>query len=86
MIEDFKEETNKSLKDIQENIIKQVKEINKTVQDLKAAVEAIKKIQTEGTLEWKNLEKRTGKTDTNIINTIGTIRQNFKCRRYNRKY
>jgi hypothetical protein len=31
MIEAFKEETNKSLKDTQENIIKQVKEINKTV-------------------------------------------------------
>jgi hypothetical protein len=31
MIEAFKEETNKSLKEIQENIIKQVKEMNKIV-------------------------------------------------------
>lgn len=31
----FKEETNKLLKEIQENKIKQVEEMNKTVQDLK---------------------------------------------------
>ena len=35
MTEAFKEEMNKSLKEIQENTIKKVKEINKTVQDLK---------------------------------------------------
>jgi hypothetical protein len=35
MIESFEEEMNKSLKQIQENTIKQVKEMNKTVQDLK---------------------------------------------------
>jgi hypothetical protein len=46
----FKEET-KFLKDIQENTIKQVKEINKTVQDLEVEVEAIKKIQTYGILK-----------------------------------
>lgn len=46
MIETFKEETNGSLKDIQENTIKQVKEINKTVQNLKMETEAIKKTQT----------------------------------------
>jgi len=34
---------NGSLKDIQENTIKQVKEINKTVQNLKMEIEAIKK-------------------------------------------
>ena len=46
----FKEET-KFLKDIQENTIKQVKEINKTVQDLKVEIEAIQKIQTYGILK-----------------------------------
>jgi hypothetical protein len=33
-IEIFKEDTNKFLKDIQQNTIKQVKEISKTVQDI----------------------------------------------------
>ena len=35
MIETFKEEMNKFLKEIQENTIKQVKEINKTIQYVK---------------------------------------------------
>jgi hypothetical protein len=39
----FKEKTNKSIKDIQENTIKHVKETNKTVQDLKTGRKAIKK-------------------------------------------
>jgi hypothetical protein len=34
---------NRSHKDIQENTTKQVREINKTVQDLKVKIEAIKK-------------------------------------------
>jgi uncharacterized FlaG/YvyC family protein len=37
-VEALKEETNKSLKEIQENIIKQVKEMNKTVKDLKMEI------------------------------------------------
>jgi hypothetical protein len=35
---------------IQENLIKQVKEMNKTVQDLKVEIDAIKKTQAEATL------------------------------------
>jgi hypothetical protein len=35
MIEAFKEEMNRFLKEIQENTIKQVKEINKTIQYVK---------------------------------------------------
>jgi hypothetical protein len=35
MIEDFKRDINNSLKEIQENTTKQVKELNKTIQDLK---------------------------------------------------
>ena len=42
---------------MQENTIKQVKEINKTVQDLKVEIEAIKKTQTEGILVMENLGK-----------------------------
>jgi uncharacterized protein YllA (UPF0747 family) len=42
-VEVFKEETNKSFKDIHENTIKQMKEINKTVQDLNVQIEEIKK-------------------------------------------
>jgi hypothetical protein len=38
MIEDYKKEKNNSLKEIQENTSKQVKELNKTMQDLKMEV------------------------------------------------
>jgi methyl-accepting chemotaxis protein len=70
MIEAFKEEANKSLKDKQENTIKQVKEINKIVPNLKAEIKAIKKAQTEGTLEMDNLGKRTKTTDASITQRI----------------
>ena len=39
MIEVLKKETNKSLKEIQENAIKWVKETNKTVEDLDVEIE-----------------------------------------------
>ena len=55
MIESFREQMSTSLKEIQENIIKHVKKMNKTVQDLKMEIEAIKKTQTEVILEMKNL-------------------------------
>jgi NADH/NAD ratio-sensing transcriptional regulator Rex len=58
IVEAFKKEMNKFLKEIQENIIKQVKEMNKTVQDVKMETEAIKKVQAEGILEMENLEKK----------------------------
>ena len=45
IIESFKEDFNNSLKEIQENMGKQVKELNKVIQDLKVGVETIKKIQ-----------------------------------------
>ena len=57
MIEAFKEEMNKSLKEIQKNTIKQVKEMSKTVQDLKMETEAIKKTQTEEFLGMENLAR-----------------------------
>ena len=58
MMESLKEKMNNSLKEIQENIIKHVKKMNKTVQDLKMEIEAIKKIQTEAILQMKKLGKK----------------------------
>ena len=55
MIEAYREEIYKSLK---ENTIKPVKEMNKTVQDLRMGLEAIKTTQTEGVLEMEGLRKR----------------------------
>jgi hypothetical protein len=40
-----------------------VKEINKTMQDLKVEIEVIKKTQTGGILGMGNLGKRTGAAD-----------------------
>jgi formyltetrahydrofolate synthetase len=57
MIEAFKEKINKSLKEIQKNTIKQVKEINKSVQDMKMEIETIKKTQTKPTLEIEKSRK-----------------------------
>ena len=56
MMEALKEEMNKSLKENQEKA-KQLKETNETLQELKIKIEAIKKAQTEGILEMKNLGK-----------------------------
>jgi len=47
-----------------------VKEINKTVQGLKAEIGAIIKTQTEEIQEMENLGKRTGKTNAIITNRI----------------
>lgn len=44
---------------IQENRIKQVKKMNKTIQYLQIVKEAVKKIQTQGTLEMENLRRTT---------------------------
>jgi hypothetical protein len=43
IIESFKKDINNSLKEIQENTGKQVKELNKMIQDLKMEVQKIKK-------------------------------------------
>ena len=50
-----------------ENVIKHVKEINKTVQDMKVEIEAMEKTHS-GNLEIENLGKRT--TDASITNKI----------------
>jgi predicted nucleic acid-binding Zn-ribbon protein len=86
MMEDFKKEINNSLKEIQENKSNQVKELNKTIQDLKMEVETIKKSQRETTLKIENLEKKSGANDTSITNRIQAIEENVRCRRYHRKH
>ena len=68
IIESFKEDINNSLKEIQENTGKQVKELNKVIQEIKE--ETIKKTQMKENLEIKNLGKRSGITDVSIINRI----------------
>lgn len=59
--EALKQETSKSLKEVQGDTIKQVKEINKIVQDLKMGIEVIKETQTEGILEMNKVGKRREK-------------------------
>jgi uncharacterized coiled-coil protein SlyX len=88
MIEDFKEDINNSLKEIQENsgkqvslkelqenTNKQVKELNKTIQDLKMEIETIKNSQRVTTLEMGNLGKRPEVIDASITNRIQEIEE-----------
>jgi prefoldin subunit 5 len=52
-----------------------VKELNKTIQDLKMEVETIKKSQRETTLELENLGKRSGAIDASITNRMQEIEE-----------
>jgi prefoldin subunit 5 len=45
-----------------------VKELNKTIQDLKMEIETIKKSKRETTLEIENLGKKSGAIDASITN------------------
>jgi hypothetical protein len=47
-----------------------VKELNKTIQDLKLEIETIKKSQREMILEIENLGKRSGVRDASVNNRI----------------
>ena len=75
MVEDIKKDFNNSLKEIQENTVKQVKELNKVIQNLKVGVETIKKTQMEANLEMENLGKRSGFIDVSITNRIQEIEE-----------
>ena len=75
LIESFKEDTNSSMKEIQENTGRQVKVLNKVIQDLKVEVETIKKTQMEANLEKENLGKRSGNRDASISNRIQEIEE-----------
>jgi chromosome segregation ATPase len=72
---DIKKEINNSLKEIQENTTKQVKELNKTIQDLKMEVETMKKSQRETTLKIENLENKSGANDASITNRVQEIKE-----------
>ena len=52
-----------------------MKELNKTIQDLKTEVETTKKSQRETTLEIENLGKKPGAIDANINNRIQEIEE-----------
>jgi DNA-binding Lrp family transcriptional regulator len=67
----------KSLKELHENTTKQVKELNKTIQDLKMEIETIKKSQRETTLDIENLGKRLGVIDTSLTNRIQKIKESI---------
>jgi hypothetical protein len=69
-IGDYKKDINNCLKEIQKNTCKQVKELNKTIQDPKMEVETLKKSQRETTLERENLGKKSGTTDAIITSRI----------------
>jgi hypothetical protein len=71
----IKEETQRSFKELQENTITQVKERNKTIQDLKIELETIRKSQRETILELENLGKRSGVIDESITNRIQEIEE-----------
>jgi cell division protein FtsL len=66
----FKEEPQKSIRELQENTTKQVMELNKTIQELKMEVETIKKTESETTLEIETLGKKSGIVDASISNRI----------------
>ena len=75
MMEEYKKEINNSLKEIQENTSNQVKELNKSIQDLKMKVETIKKSQRETTLKIEDLEKKSGAKDARITIRIQKIEE-----------
>jgi hypothetical protein len=51
-----------------------VKELNKTIQDLKMEMKTVKKSQRETTLETENTGKRSGVIDESITNRIQEIK------------
>lgn len=66
----FKEEMNKSPKEINENTNKQWREKNKKVQSLKVEIESIRKTQTEGNLNMKNLITQTETSEASLTKRI----------------
>ena len=52
-----------------------MKELNKTMQDLKVEVETIKKSQREAILDLENLGKKSGVMDASIDNRIQEVEE-----------
>ena len=71
----MKDEKQKALKELQENTNKQVKELSKTIQDLKTEVETTKKSPREKIMKIENLGKKSGAIDANINNRIQEIEE-----------
>jgi hypothetical protein len=83
----LKEETQKSLKKLQEKTTKQGMELNKTIQDLNMGVETMKKTQRETTLEIKNPRKEIRKHSCeNQQQNTRDGRENLRCRRFHREH
>ena len=62
-----------------------MKEINKTVQDLKVEIKAIQKIKTKGFLEMEILGKRLVKNRSkHDQQNIGGGKESLQCRSYNK--
>ena len=75
IIESFKEDINNLLKEIQENTGKQVKALNKVIQDIKVEEKTIKKMQMKVNLKMENLGKRSRITDVSITNRIQDLEE-----------
>jgi len=63
-----------------------VKELNKTIQDLKTKIETIKKLHRETTLKIENLGKRSGVRNKHQQQNTRDRRENPRGRRYHRKH
>jgi prefoldin subunit 5 len=59
-----------------------VKELNKTIQDIKIEIETIKKSQRETTLEIENLGRRSELIDANLTNRIQEIEERISGAEY----
>ena len=69
------EEMSKSVNETMGNQEKTIKQVMKTIQDLKTEMEAMKKTQTECQLAMENLGKRTETSETSITNRIQEIEE-----------
>jgi hypothetical protein len=84
----LKRKHKKSLKELQKNTTKQVKELNKTINKLKMEVETIKTSQREGDNSGdrkSRKEVRSHRCKHYQQNTRGR-RENLRYRRYHRKH
>jgi hypothetical protein len=81
----IKEETQKSLIELQETTNKRVKELNKTIQDLKMEVETIKKLQRKTKLEIPILGEKSGSIDVSISTRIQEMEERISGAEYSIK-
>jgi hypothetical protein len=74
-LEALKEETQKCLRELQENSTKQEMVVNNTMQYLKREIETIKKTKRETTLEIETLGKKSGTIDVSLSNRIQEMKE-----------